>query len=182
MRYIHALIFVSPAFLMLGSCATISKKSCMTDSWYDVGFKGAIDNHDRADHISDVTNTCGKLGISVELDAYESGVEDGTRQFCEPSNGYQWGLKGRNYNGICANPAFSAAYSEGQFVYKIEQRRSAISSQLSSIRSRLGAISKELDAVPAPTADQKQKLNREYDKLLLERSDLTAEQYSLPRV
>ncbi len=182
MRKIGFLLLVTPLFLMLGNCATISKKSCINDSWYDVAFKGAIDNHDRADHIKDVTNTCGKLGIGVDLDVYERGFQDGTRLFCEPDNGYQWGLKGRSYNGICANPAFSAAYRDGQEDYNIKQRRDAINARLSSIRNRLDAISKELTAVPAPTDAQKQSLKREYDKLLLERSDLNAELYSLPRV
>ncbi len=182
MRRTGLILFVTPLTLMLGNCATISKQSCMTDSWYDVAFKGAMNNHDRADHIKDVTNTCGKLGIGVDLDVYEQGFQDGMRQFCEPNNGYQWGLQGRAYNGVCASPAFSAAYRDGQEDFNIKQRRSAISSRLLDIQNRLDTISKELMATPPPTDLQKQTLKREYETLLRERSDLTAEQYSLPRV
>jgi hypothetical protein len=171
---------VSIGYALTG-CATISKDSCLQDSWYDVGFKGASQNKDLADHISDVTKICGKLGVSVDMPLYTKGFDEGTRQFCDPDNGYQWGLKGRSYNGICANPRFSAAYVDGYRIYTIEQRRSAITSRLSSIRDRLAAIDKALDEKTL-TEEQKRKLTREFDKLLLERSDLLSEQRSLPPV
>jgi hypothetical protein len=180
MRHVKMGLLATGLSLCLGSCATISKDSCVNDSWYDIGFKGAIENDDRADHISDVTKICGKLGISVDLDLYERGFEEGTRRFCDPDNGYQWGLKGNSYNGVCANPTFSAAYSDGRRIYDIEQRRSAINSRLSSIRDRLAVISRLLDE--QPTDEEKRKLNREFDQLLLERGDLLAEQRSLPRI
>ncbi len=175
------LIAGAPLFYMLASCATISKDSCMQDSWYDIGFKGASENRDRADHVSDVTKICGKLGVNPDLALYEKGFMEGTQRFCEPDNGYQWGLKGRSYNGICASSRFSTAYDDGNRIYKIEQRRIAITSRLSSIRDRLATITKKLDEEPL-TEEQKRKLNREFDKLLLERSDLLAEQRSLPIV
>jgi hypothetical protein len=181
MKKLAVLILSVPLFFALASCATISKESCLQDSWYDIGFNGAADNKDRADHISDVTKICGKLGVSADMPLYSKGFEDGTRQFCDPDNGYQWGLKGRSYNGICANPRFSAAYDDGYRIYTIEQRRNAITSRLSSIRDRLAAIDKALDEKTL-TEEQKRKLTREFDKLLLERSDLLAEQRSLPRI
>lgn len=165
----------------LSSCATISKKSCLQDSWYDVGFKAGSENKDRADHISDVTKICGKLGVTADIPLYAKGFEDGTRQFCEPGNGYRWGLKGRSYNGICASSQFSAAYDDGYRIYKIEQRRAEITRRLSSIRDRLAAIDKNLDEETL-SDEQKRKLAREFDTLLRERSDLQAEQRSLPPI
>jgi Protein of unknown function (DUF2799) len=181
MRNITTLLIVGPLCLIVGSCATISKDSCRNDSWYDIAFKGAMDNHDRADHISDITKTCGKIGIGVDLNLYERGFADGTRQFCEPDNGYQWGLKGRLYNGICANPEFSSAYDDGYEIYKIRQRRNEIDNRLAVIEGRLAGITQELEAENL-TKEKKRSLEREYNKLLSERSDLKAEKYSLPRV
>ncbi len=165
----------------LTGCATISKDSCLQGNWYDVGFEGASQNKDLTDHISDVTKICGKLGVSVDMPLYAKGFDEGTRQFCDPDNGYQWGLKGRSYNGICASTRFSQAYDDGYRIYTIEQRRTSISGRLSSIRDRLAAIDKALDEKTL-TEEQKRKLTREFDKLLLERSDLLAEQRSLPRI
>ncbi len=181
MRNISTLLIVGPLCVILGSCATISKDSCRNDSWYDVAFKGAMDNHDRADHISDITKTCGKIGIGVDLNLYEQGFAAGTRQFCEPDNGYQWGLKGRLYNGICANPVFRSAYSDGYEIYKIRQRHNEIDNRLAAIVGRLAKVKQELDAENL-TKEKKRSLEREYNKLLLERSDLKDEKYSLPRV
>jgi hypothetical protein len=173
-------LFLLPVTFTMASCATISKDSCRNDSWYGVGFKGGIENHDRADHISDVDKICGKLGITVDLPEYEQGFAAGTERFCEPGNGYQWGLKGRSYNGICANSEFSAAYADGYRIYQVEQRRSAIQSRLSTIRDRLAKLSVQLDEDKALTDEERRKLLRQYDDLLLERSDLLAEQRSLP--
>jgi Protein of unknown function (DUF2799) len=175
------LLAAAPFFLLLGSCATISKKSCVRDSWYDIGMRGALQNADHADHISDVSSICGKIGIVVDEEQYESGFAEGVRRFCEPGNGYAWGLKGNSYNGICPNQAFNAAYGDGLRIYKVEQRRSAINDRLESIRSRLGAIDKQLDEV-ALTDELKRKLGREYDALLRERADLLQEQRSLPPI
>jgi hypothetical protein len=179
---IKGCLFTAPLFFVMASCATISKDSCRNDSWYDVGFRGAMDNHDRADHISDVDKICGKLGIAVDFSQYEQGFAAGTERFCEPDNGYQWGLKGRGYNGVCANSEFSAAYTDGYRIYQVEQRRSAIQSRLSTIRDRLAAISVKLDEDKTLTEEARRKLLRENDDLLLERSDLLAEQRSLPPV
>lgn len=165
----------------LSSCATISKNSCMQDSWYDIGFKGAMDNKDRADHISDVTKICGKLGVTVDRTLYDQGFTQGTARFCDPDNGHQWGLNGKSYNGICANPAFSAAYTDGTRIYQAEQRRNTITSRLTSIRDRLAAIDAALDEKTL-TQENKRKLEREGNALLLERDDLIIEQRRLPRV
>ncbi len=175
------LLLGTPLVIGLSSCATISKKSCQRDSWYDVGFKGAVDNHDRADHISDVTKICGNLGITVDQPMYDQGFAEGTARFCEPENGYQWGLKGRSYNGICGSSEFTAAYSDGYRIYKIQERRTAIVNRLATIRDRLATIDTELDDKRL-TDDDKRKLEREENTLFLERDDLLEEQASLPSV
>lgn len=165
----------------LSGCATISEKSCAYDSWYDVGFRGAMKNHDRADYLDDILKDCGKHGYQPVFEELERGFAEGTERFCEPDNGFAWGRRGNSYNGVCGTAEFSNAYADGYRLHQIEVRRSNITSRLASIRSRLESIEEELDKEET-TEEQAKALDREYAKLRRERRDLTRELETLPAV
>ena len=165
----------------LSGCATISEKSCAYDAWYDVGFRGAMANHDRADYLDDILKDCGKHGFEPDIAELRRGFGDGTERFCEPDNGFAWGRAGHSYNGICRSPEFSNAYAEGYHIYEIETRRSAIVSRLSSIRSELETLEKKFDEDEL-TEEERGKAQRKYDKLRCERKDLRRELEALPFV
>ncbi|WP_417322768.1 DUF2799 domain-containing protein [Erythrobacter aureus] len=165
----------------LSGCATISEKSCAYDAWYDVGFRGAMANHDRADYLDDILEDCGKHGFEPDIAELRRGFADGTERFCEPDNGFAWGRAGHGYNGICRSSEFSNAYAEGYHIYEIETRRSAIVSRLSSIRSELEKLEKTLDEDELTEKEQR-KARRNYDKLRRERKDLRRELEALPFV
>ncbi len=162
-------------------CAPISRESCINDSSYDIGFAAAMDNAERTDRLRQVSKICGKEGRAVEADGYDQGFDAGTRTFCAVDNGYRWGIRGRSYNGVCADPAFGAAYDDGFSVYKLEQRRNAISERLEEIRSRLATIAKLFDEEKTMTEERRRELLRKQDELFLERSDLLAERRGLSR-
>lgn len=164
----------------LSGCATISEKSCAYDSWYDVGFRGAMENKDRADYLDDILRDCGKHGFEPDQGELARGFEEGTAQFCLPDNGFAWGRKGRSYNGICRASEFANAYSDGYRIYQVEQRRSTIVSRLSSIRSELESLEEQLDEAELSDEDRR-KAERSHARLLREREDLNRELKSLPR-
>ena len=172
--------FAFLAFILasVSGCAPISRESCINDSSYDIGYAAAMDNAERAERLRDANKICGKQGREVEASGYDQGFEAGTRTFCAVDNGYRWGLRGRGYNGVCADPSFGAAYDDGLRVYKVEQRRKAISERLETIRSRLTNIAKLFDEDKALTEERKRALLREQDQLFLERRDLLAERRS----
>ena len=178
-----------PKFLILAiscgalvGCAPISRESCINDSAYDIGYAAAMDNADRIDRLQSVSKICGKEGREVDIAEFTEGFDAGTNAFCVADNGYRWGLRGRGYNGACADPAFGAAYDDGLRIYKVQQRRTAIRDKLESIRSRIDSIQRTLDEDETLTEQRKRELMREWDGLLLKRSDLLAEQRSLPSV
>ncbi len=175
----YHILFALPALATVYACAPISRESCLNDSSYDIGYAAAMDNADQADRLRSIDKICAKQGRTVELAEYNKGFEAGTRVFCAPDNGYRWGLRGRGYNGICADPVFGAAYDDGLRLYKIEQRKTEIRNRLDSIRSGLDATARLLDEGRGMTEERKRELLREQDRLLLERSDLLAEQRSL---
>ncbi len=186
MRAIFLGILTLAAFALHG-CAPISRESCINDSSYDIGHAAAMDNADQKDRQLKVSKICGKQGREIDEAEYSVGFAAGTKAFCEPDNGYRWGIAGRKYNGICASAAFSAAYDEGFGVYLVEKRRAEldkrradIRDRLTGIRDRLASISRTLDEKETLTEERRRQLLREEDRLLLERSDLLAEQRSLP--
>lgn len=175
-------LILTIAFGTLASCAPISRESCINDSAYDIGYAAAMDNADRMNRLQSVSKICGKEGREVDVAGYTEGFDAGTSAFCVADNGYRWGLRGRGYNGICADPAFGAAYDDGLRIYKIQQRGKAIRERLEMIRSRVANIQRILDEDKTLTEERRRKLSREWDGLLLERRDLLAEQQSLPPV
>jgi Protein of unknown function (DUF2799) len=168
------------ALSALHACAPISREGCINDSAYDIGHAAAMDNADQTKRLRDVSKICGKQGREIDTTEYAAGFEAGTRTFCMPDNGYGWGLKGRSYNGVCANAEFSAAYEEGHRIYRVEQRRIAIRNRLEEIRNRLASIARTLDEDTTLSEERQRALRRQEDELLLERRDLLAEQQSLP--
>ena len=185
--YAKYLGFLTLGTAVLYGCAPISRESCANDSAYDIDHAAAMDNADRQERQLKVSKICGKQGREIDDAGFAAGFEAGTKAFCEPGYGYRWGFAGRRYNGICANTAFSAAYEDGFGVYLIEKRRAEaekrrtdIRDRLTGIRARLVTIRRLLDEDVALTDQRKRRLLHEEDSLLLERSDLLAEQSSSP--
>ena len=175
-------LILAIAFGAVAGCAPISRESCINDSAYDIGYAAAMDNADRVNRLQSVSKICGKEGREVDEAEYTEGFDAGTSAFCVVDNGYRWGLRGRGYNGVCADPAFGAAYDDGLRIYKVQQRGKAIRERLETIRSRVTNIQRVLDEDQTLTEERRRKLMREWDGLLLERRDLLAEQQSLPPV
>lgn len=165
--------------VVLNSCAPISRESCRNESAFDIGYHAAMDNADQNDRGFNITKICRKEGREIDHSEYSAGFEWGTKTFCLPDNGYHWGRKGRVYNGICANPEFSAGYEDGLSMYRAEQRRTTLRDRLVGIRWRLSTIAKLFDEDKTLTEERKRELRREEQRLLLERSDLLAEQREL---
>lgn len=178
MRAIGHVFSIIGAAALYG-CAPISRESCLNDSAFDIGYDAAMDNADPEVRRRDVSKVCQKQGREIDMLEYSNGFEAGAKAFCVPDNGYRWGLKGRGYNGTCADPAFGAAYDDGLRVYRVEQRLTAIRDRLHGIRSRLSLIAKLFDEDKTLSDERKRELRREEADLLLERGDLLAEQRSL---
>ena len=174
------LIAAMTGFGFLAACAPISRESCINDSAYDIGFAAAMENAEPDDRYQRISKICAKQSRTVDVVEYDRGFEVGTANFCSsPDNGYRWGRQGRNYNGVCASAEFSLAYENGLRLHKVEKREAEIKLRLDRIRDRLVSISDMLKNDKSLSEDKRRALAAEEDSLLLERSDLLAEQRSL---
>jgi hypothetical protein len=125
--------------LALGACATMDRDECLTVDWRTVGFEDGAAGYS-GDRIGQHRKACAKHGVTPDLAAYQSGREDGLREYCVPANGFRLGSRGGDYGGMCPADlefAFTDAFQSGRQLYTLEARLSDVSSQLRSKRSAL---------------------------------------------
>ena len=106
-------------------------KKCL----YDAGQQDALRGLEKAF----LKSTCLKLKGNQNQKEYGKGYQAGLQDFCVYKNGYQFGLKGRDYQNICPKKleeGFFKGYSLGLREYKEERRHKE---QLAIERERIRA-------------------------------------------
>lgn len=88
--------------LLVSACSTMNKNECLNADWRTIGYSDGARGY-KASRVGEHQSACAEHGIRPDLSAYTSGREDGLRQYCTPTTGYNKGLSGYRYNGVCAN-------------------------------------------------------------------------------
>lgn len=165
--------------LALTVCACASgptKEECVATDWRAVGYEDGVRGWPET-HMAAHRKGCAKQGVTLDLNAYRGGWDEGVRHYCRAGNGYHEGRTGRRYNGVCPTGlegAFLDAYRAGKDLYVLEAQVHRTERTLKSRRARLGQIEAamrdaglELVAPGVPTArrvvllDQLRKLGDE---------------------
>lgn len=132
------------ALLALAGCATVSKEECEATDWYTVGYEdGAMGQG--IERLAGRRQACARHGVSLDLEAYRAGRDEGLLEFCQPANGFRAGARGRDYSGAC--PAhlaanFEDAYRAGRELWRLESR---VRDTVQGIAGRYGEI-EDIDA------------------------------------
>jgi hypothetical protein len=132
--------------LMLSACATMDRDECLTVDWRTVGFEDGAAGYS-VDRIGRHRKACAKHGVTPDLETYQSGREDGLREYCVPANGFKLGSQGRNYNAVCPSdvePAFADAYHSGMQLYTLQSRVSNVSQQIEERRDELDTAESDI--------------------------------------
>lgn len=120
-----AIAIIALYFSALQGCATLNESECAEANWQDIGFSdGAIG--ERTQQLSRHQKACGKHGIAVDVDSYNTGRDNGLKTFCTAETGYKEGIDGDEYFDVCPKPlasVFTAAYVKG---LKIKQEQLSI--------------------------------------------------------
>ena len=99
----HTMGALACAGLIIGlsSCAShLSEAECTNMNWKQLGFgDGSAGKYPRT--LQKEVADCSKFKIPVDQTAYHNGWRAGTRQFCQPQNGYNLGVNGQTYNNVC---------------------------------------------------------------------------------
>lgn len=120
--------------LALGGCASMNKNECLAVDWRTVGYEDGAAGRP-AGRVADHRRACAPYGVAPDLTAYQSGRDQGLREYCRPLNGYQLGERGGVYAGVCPahiEPDFVAAYDSGRELYNLRSRAAAAANRLAN--------------------------------------------------
>jgi Protein of unknown function (DUF2799) len=142
--------------LALPGCATMNKSECLNVDWRTIGYEDGVAGRS-GDRIAQHRKACAKHGVVPNLDAYQSGREQGLREYCQPDNGYQLGSSGATYVASCPadlKQGFESAYHSGFELYTLRARVANATSELEASRQELAQSEKDLVAISAVVLDR----------------------------
>jgi hypothetical protein len=125
--------------LALSGCATMDREECLTVDWRTVGYEDGAAGYS-GDRIGQHRKACAKYGVTTDLAAYQSGRQEGLREYCVPANGFRLGSQGGSYSGMCPSdldPAFSDAFQSGRQLHVLESRLANVNYDLDAKRNAL---------------------------------------------
>lgn len=104
----------------LSGCAVMDKQECESADWYLLGLGDGNSGKPLA-QLTERNEACASYGFSANRGEYLRGRLDGLRTYCTPQKGYQAGVGGSHYHGVCnaqSEPTFLVAYRQGKALYE----------------------------------------------------------------
>lgn len=138
--------------LLASGCASMSQQECAATDWQTVGYEDGVNGYSGG-RIAHYRTACSKYGVAPDLARYQSGREQGLREFCRPANGYRLGVNGGSYGGVCPNDLeapFVSAFNAGHELYTLQARVWNADAQLDAKRRELSGIEHGIVANSAP--------------------------------
>lgn len=115
---LKAMLLIAAAAFISG-CASMGKDECLTANWQMIGYEDGSKGQP-ASRIGEHRKACAKHGVQPDMEAYTAGRNDGLKEFCRPDRGYQYGLQGNVYGGVCPRELegpYNNAYTLGRNTY-----------------------------------------------------------------
>jgi hypothetical protein len=108
----------------LQGCASPSREPCSTVDWQGVGYQDGLQGRAPRSVVAQ-GEACSSSEAMSPLASYTRGRSEGLKRFCQPDNGFELGLTGDSYNGVCPpeeEQAFLAAYERGKAIVESESQ------------------------------------------------------------
>ena len=147
---VTGLSVVVAAFAISG-CASMSSEECAMSDWSAVGYEDGAQGY-TTERFSSRRKACAKHGVTADFRAYQEGRDEGLVEFCQPSRGYNLGVNGRTYNGVCdvaLEEEFLDAYQVGHQLYSLRSNVNSANSRIAARERELNRIAKEIRAKEA---------------------------------
>ncbi len=129
-----------------GGCATMSGDECATSDWTAVGYEDGSRGY-TSERFGKHRKACAKHGITADFQAYQQGRSQGLVEFCQPGRGFNLGVNGGQYNGVCSadlEADFLDAYRVGQQLYTLRSNVSSANSQIHNKKYELEDIEDQI--------------------------------------
>ena len=133
--------------IVLSGCASISKQECANANWEAIGFRDGT-NGKPSSRFNAHQKACAKHGFNANLARYMDGHHRGLEEvYCKPKNGYQFGLRGAGYGGVCPSDLeqqFLPAYNYGHNIYKEDRAFSQLNQQAVTLKNQLATLDERI--------------------------------------
>ena len=123
----------------LASCATLDKDECAVADWQQLGMSDG-GRGVAATYVANHQKACSKYGLPVDTVAWQSGWQQGIRNYCTFENGIEVGKR----SGYSSNPCpadlaadFQTGVSAGSEVHQARSERDSARSELNSLTAKL---------------------------------------------
>lgn len=139
-------LLAAAALLGLAGCASMSADECAMSDWRTIGYEDGARGY-TSDRLGQHRKACAKHGVAPDFDEYRAGRDDGLREFCQPTRGFNLGASGGHYNGVCASdqePYFLDAYRSGQHLHALRSNVQASTYAINARRSELDKVAEQI--------------------------------------
>ena len=139
------------AMVVVSGCAGMSDEECLATDWSAVGYEDGARGY-TAERFSRHRTACAKHGITADFGAYQAGREQGLVEYCQPGRGYDVGVSGGRYYGVCSadlEPDFLAAYNEGYHLYTLRANVNRANANINARERELEDLEGEMRAKEA---------------------------------
>ena len=127
------------AIAALSGCASMSSEECANSDWVAIGYEDGSRGY-TTDKFGSRRKACAKHGVTADFKAYQEGREEGLVEFCQPSRGYNLGVSGGAYYGVCdvaMEEDFLDAYRVGSQLHSLRSNVNNTSSRIYSKEAEL---------------------------------------------
>lgn len=131
---------------LVTGCATLTKDECLYGDWRTIGYDDGAAGQPPA-RISEHQKSCVEYGITPDFTLYHQGYAQGVKLFCTRQNGYDKGVAGYSYTGICPPELendFLAGYRPGRELHQLRQEHNELANDLERIERSLSTVSQKL--------------------------------------
>lgn len=127
----------------------------MATDWSAVGFEDGARGY-TTERFSKHRTACAKHGVTADFSAYQNGREQGLVEYCQPGRGYDVGVNGGRYYGVCSvdhEADFLDAYNAGYHLYTLRSNVNRANSNINSKERELENVAKTIRSKEAALID-----------------------------
>lgn len=149
-------ILVLAAMLVMSGCATMSSEECLATDWTAVGYEDGARGY-TTERFSKHRQACAKHGITADFGAYQVGRDEGLVEYCQPGRGFDVGVNGGRYYGVChvnLEQDFLDAYNAGYHLFTLRANVNRSNASIGSKERELEQIEDEIRDKEAALIDE----------------------------
>ena len=150
------IVWAAAAMLVMSGCASMSSEECLATDWTAVGYEDGARGY-TTERFSKHRQACAKHGITADFSDYQSGRDEGLVEYCQPARGFNVGVNGGRYYGVCnmqLEQNFLEAYNAGYHLFTLRSNVNRAEASISSKERELERIEDEMRGKEAALIDK----------------------------